>query len=43
MQIIIAILMMSSVESNLNLDSVEQYTSVKKVGQVVRLVHGIKW
>jgi len=42
MQIIIAILMMSSVESNLNLDSVEQYTSVKKVVQVVRLVHGIK-
>ena len=33
---------MGNVESNLNLDSVEQYTSVKKVVQVVRLVHGIK-
>ncbi len=43
MQIIIAILLMGNVESNLNLDSVEQYTSVKKVVQVVRLVHGIKW
>jgi hypothetical protein len=42
MQIIIAILMMSSVESNLNLHSVEQYKSAKKVVQVVRLVHGIK-
>ncbi len=42
MQIIIAILLMGNVESNLNLDSVEQYTSVKKVVQVVRLVHGIK-
>ena len=42
MQIIIAILMMSSVESNLNLDSVEEYTTAKKVVQVVRLVNGIK-
>ena len=42
MQIIIAILMMSSVESNLNLDSSEQYTTAKKVIQVVRLVYGIK-
>ena len=42
MQIIIAILLMGNVESNLNLDSVEQYTSVKKVVQVVRLVHRIK-
>ena len=42
MQIIIAILMMSSVESNLNLDSVEHYTTTKKVVQVIRLVHGIK-
>ena len=42
MQIIIAILMMSSVESNLNLDSVEQYTSAKKVVQVVRVINGIK-
>ena len=42
MQIIIAILMLSSVESNLDLDSVEQYKTVKKVTQVVRLVNGIK-
>jgi hypothetical protein len=42
MQIIIAILMLSSVESNLNLDSVEQYKTAKKVIQVVRLVNGIK-
>ena len=42
MQIIIAILMMSSVESNLNLDSVEQYKSAKKVVQVVRVINGIK-
>ena len=42
MQIIIAILMMSSVESNLNLDSSEQYTTAKKVIQVVRLGNGIK-
>ena len=42
MQIIIAILLMVNVESNLNLDSVEQYTSAKMVVQVVRLVHGIK-
>jgi hypothetical protein len=42
MQIIIAILMLSSVESNLDLDSVEQYKTAKKVIQVVRLVNGIK-
>ena len=42
MQIIIAILLMGNVESNLNIDSIEQYTSAKKVVQVVRLVHGIK-
>ena len=42
MQIIIAILMMGSLESNLNLDSVEQYKTAKKVIQVVRLVNGIK-
>ena len=42
MQIIISILMMSSVESNLNLNSSEQYTTAKKVIQVVRLVNGIK-
>ena len=42
MQIIIAILMMSSVESNLNLDSVEKYTSAKKVVQVVKVINGIK-
>jgi hypothetical protein len=34
--------MLSSVESNLNLDSVEQYKTAKKVIQVVRLVNGIK-
>lgn len=33
---------MGNVESNLNLDSVKQYKSAKKVIQVVRLVHGIK-
>ena len=41
MNILIAIIMMSSVESNLNLDSVE-YKTVKKAIQVVRLVNGIK-
>ena len=42
MQIIIAMILMGNVESNLNLDSVEQYKAAKKVIQVVRLVHGIK-
>ena len=42
MQIIIAIILMGNVEANLNLDSVEQYTTAKKVVQVVRLVNGIK-
>ena len=42
MQIIIAILLMGNVESNLNLDTVEQYTSAKKVVQVVRVINGIK-
>ena len=41
MNILIAIIMMSSVESNLNLDSVE-YKTTKKVIQVVRLLNGIK-
>ena len=43
MQIIIAILLMGNVESNLNIDSIEQYTSAKKVVQVVRVINGIKW
>ena len=42
MQIIIAILLMGNVESNLNTDSIEQYTSAKKVVQVVRVINGIK-
>ena len=42
MNIIIAIIMMSSVESNLNLDSKEEYIKTKKVIQVVKLLHGIK-
>ncbi len=42
MQIIIAILLMGNVESNLNIDSIEQYTSAKKVVQVVRVINGIK-
>jgi len=42
MQIIIAMLMMFSVESNLNLDSNEQYSKAKKVVQAVKLFHGIK-
>ncbi len=42
MQIIIAMLLMGNVESNLNLDSVEHYTTAKKAIRVVRLVHGIK-
>ncbi len=42
MQIIIAILLMGNVESNLNIDSIEQYTSAKKVVQVIRVINGIK-
>ena len=42
MNIIIAILMMFSVESSLDLDSNEQYTKAKKVVQAVKLFHGIK-
>ena len=42
MNIIIAIIMMSNVESNLNLDSKEEYIKMKKVIQVVKLLHGIK-
>ena len=42
MNIIIAIIMMSSVETNLNLDSKEEYIKTKKVIQVVKLLHGIK-
>ena len=42
MNIIIAILMMFSVESNSNLDSKEQYIKTKKVIQAVKLIHGIK-
>ena len=33
---------MGNVESNLNIDSIEQYTSAKKVVQVVRVINGIK-
>ena len=42
MNIIIAILMMFSVESNLDLDSKEQYIKAIKVIQVVKFIHGIK-
>jgi len=42
MQIIIAILMMSNVESNIKLDANDQYITAKKAIQVVRLVNGIK-
>ena len=33
---------MGNVESNLNIDSIEQYPSAKKVVQVVRVINGIK-
>ena len=33
---------MGNVESNLNIDSIEHYTSAKKVVQVVRVINGIK-
>ena len=33
---------MGNVESNLNIDSIEKYTSAKKVVQVVRVINGIK-
>jgi len=42
MQIIIALLLMSNVESNLSLDSMDQYKSAKKVIKVVRFINGIK-
>ena len=42
MSIVIAILMLGSVESSLNLDSNTQYKATKKVVQVIRLVHGIR-
>ena len=42
MNIIIAILMMFSVESSLDLDSNEKYVKTKKVIQAVKLLHGIK-
>jgi len=41
MSIIIAILLMTNVESSLDLKSNEKYNAIKKTGQVVRLINGI--
>ena len=40
--IIIALLLMTNVESSFDLKSKEQYSAVKKTVQVVRLISGIK-
>jgi|TARA_Y100000294_G_scaffold39275_1_gene35389 hypothetical protein len=42
MNIIIALLLMTNVESSFDLKSKEQYSAVKKTVQVVRLISGIK-
>jgi hypothetical protein len=41
MPIIIAILLMTNVESSLDLKSNEKYNAIKKTVQVVRLINGI--
>jgi len=42
MPIIIALLLMTNVESSLDLNSNEQYDTIKKTAQVIRLISGIK-
>ena len=42
MQIIIAILLMSNVETQLELKKNEEYKMIKSTVRIVRLVHGIK-
>ena len=42
MQIIIALLLMINVESSFDLKSNEQYDTIKKTTQVIRLISGIK-
>ena len=42
MPIIIAILLMTNVESSLDLKSNEKYNAIKKTTQVIRLISGIK-
>ncbi|MDP6680380.1 MAG: hypothetical protein QGF80_01450 [Pelagibacteraceae bacterium] len=41
MPIIIAILLMTNVESSLDLKSNEKYSAIKKTAQVIRLINGI--
>jgi len=42
MHIIIALLLMTNVESSFDPKSSEQYSAIKKTAQVVRLISGIK-
>ena len=42
MNIIIAILLMSNVETQLELKKNEEYKMIKSTVRIVRLVHGIK-
>jgi hypothetical protein len=42
MPLIIALLLMTNVESSLDLNANEQYNAIKKTTQVIRLISGIK-
>ena len=42
MEIIIALLLMGSVESSLDLKSNEEYNTIKETIRVIRVVNGIK-